>query len=308
MLRHAEEVSGNVAATCRYYGISRTVFYKRRNRYEQLGLDGLRDRSTRPHHSPTATKGEVVERIVHLRQSYHFGPTRIAMYLKRYHDVEISPSGVWRILHRLGLGRLPANQRWKRYEKQRPGHRVQIDVKFIAPINGVTTKRHYQFTAIDDCTRLRVLRIYPKADQRTAIMFLDYVTERLPFPIEVIQTDNGAEFQTGFHWHVLDADMRAHAQVEDTIARLKDSGLDKMPFRAWTANAAWTALCVISLALVSWFQALRLTGTLAKAAPKRLRWQLWHTPARIVRTARRTTARLPDHHPGTPALLAAAHT
>ena len=104
----------------------------------------------------------------------------------------------------------------------------------------------------------------------------------------------------------LDADMRAHAQAEDTIARLKDSGLDKMPFRAWAANAAWTALCVISLALVSWFQALRLTGALANPAPKRLRWQLWHTPARIVRTARRTTARLPDHHPGTPALLAAA--
>ncbi len=104
----------------------------------------------------------------------------------------------------------------------------------------------------------------------------------------------------------LDADMRAHAQVEDTIARLKDSGLDKMPFRAWAANAAWTALCVISLALVSWFQALRLTGALANPAPKRLRWQLWHTPVRVVRTARRTTARLPHHHPGTPALLAAA--
>ena len=57
----------------------------------------------------------------------------------------------------------------------------------------------------------------------------------------------------------LDADMRAHAQAEDTIARLKDSRLDKMPFRAWAANAAWTALCVISLALVSWFQALRLS-------------------------------------------------
>ena len=53
-------------------------------------------------------------------------------------------------------------QRPKRYEKQRPGHRVQIDVKFIAPIDGVTAKRHYQFTAIDDCTRLRVLRIYPE--------------------------------------------------------------------------------------------------------------------------------------------------
>jgi hypothetical protein len=65
---------------------------------------------------------------------------KIAMYLKRYHDVEISTSGVWRILERLGMNRLPASQRhrrreqrWKRYEKQRPGHHVQIDVKFIEP-------------------------------------------------------------------------------------------------------------------------------------------------------------------------------
>ena len=100
VLRHAEEVSGNVAVTCRYHGVSRPTFYKWRNRFDELGAEGLRDRSSRPHHSSTATKGEVVERIVHLRQNCHFGPARIAMYLKRYHDVEISSSGVWRILHR----------------------------------------------------------------------------------------------------------------------------------------------------------------------------------------------------------------
>ena len=47
VLRHAEEVSGNVAATCRYYGISRPTFYKWLRRYEELGEDGLRDRSSR---------------------------------------------------------------------------------------------------------------------------------------------------------------------------------------------------------------------------------------------------------------------
>ena len=105
---------------------------------------------------------------MHLRQSYRFGPARIAMYLKRCHDIEMSSSGVWRIGDRLGLGRLPANQRYtrrtqrpKRYEKQRPGHRVQIDVKLRRPDPGGPC-RHYQFTAIDDCTRLRVLRINPR--------------------------------------------------------------------------------------------------------------------------------------------------
>jgi hypothetical protein len=52
--------------------------------------------------------------------------------------------------------------------------------------------------------RLRVLRIYPRCDQKTAIQFVDYVLERLPFSVQIIQTDNGAEFQSAFHYHVLD--------------------------------------------------------------------------------------------------------
>ena len=140
IIRHAEEVTGNVALTCRYYGISRTVFYTWLRRYQADGLAGLRDRSKRPLHSPNETPAEVVAKIIYLRRNYHFGPAKIAMYLKRYHDVDISQSGVWRILQRVDLSRLPACQRykradrkWKRYEKPRPGHAVQVDVKFTGP-------------------------------------------------------------------------------------------------------------------------------------------------------------------------------
>jgi transposase len=142
MIQHAEEVTGNVAMTCRYYGISRTVYYRWLGRYREQGVDGLRDLSRRPRHSPNATHVDVVGKILYLRQNYHFGPAKIAMYLKRYHDVEVSPSGVWRILKRLDLNRLPASQRykrldkrWQRYEKQLPGHQVQIDVKFVEPLS-----------------------------------------------------------------------------------------------------------------------------------------------------------------------------
>src|SRR6185437_10067336 len=58
VLRHVEEVSGNVAATCRYYGISRQCYYGWLRRYEADGLDGLKDRSSRPHHSPRMTQAE----------------------------------------------------------------------------------------------------------------------------------------------------------------------------------------------------------------------------------------------------------
>lgn len=105
---------------------------------------------------------------------------------------------------------MPHNQRykrhenrWRRYEKPEPGHRIQVDVKFLERIPG-TRRRYYQITAIDDCTRLRVLRIYERNNQKTAIQFIDYVLSRLPFRTEVIQTDNGAEFREQFHWHILD--------------------------------------------------------------------------------------------------------
>jgi transposase InsO family protein len=225
VLRHAEEVTGDVSATCRYYGISRPTFYKWLHRFEELGEEGLRDRSSRPHHSPNATQAEIVSKIVYLRRSYHFGPQKIAMYLRRYHDVTISPSGVWRILKRLGINRLPSSQRhkrtqtrWKRYEKQLPGHRVQVDVKFLEPLPG-TRKKHYQFTAIDDCTRIRVLRIYERNNQKTAIQFMDYVLEKLPFQVDCIQTDNGAEFQGAFHWHLLDRGI-GHAYIKPRTPRL----------------------------------------------------------------------------------------
>jgi transposase InsO family protein len=147
------------------------------------------------------------------------------MYLKRYHDIELSPSGIWRILHRLDMSRLPSSQRyrrqrdrWKRYEKPEPGHRVQIDVKFIAPLAG-SRRKYYQFTAIDDCTRLRVLRIYDRLNQKSAVQFLDYVLAKLPFRVERIQTDNGAEFQSAFHYHVLDRGI-GHVYIRPATPRL----------------------------------------------------------------------------------------
>ena len=105
----------------------------------------------------------------------------------------------------------------------------------------------------------------------------------------------------------LDRLMRSHADVENAICRLKDSGLARMPFTAWHPNSAWAALAMTGLALVGWFQTRCLTGTLRRAAPKRLRWQLWHLPAVVCHTGRRVLLRLPQQHPGARALLAIAH-
>ena len=101
----------------------------------------------------------------------------------------------------------------------------------------------------------------------------------------------------------LDVHMRAHAHVEDNIRRLKDSGASRFPFVDFDANRTWLAVVCFADALVRWFQQLCLSGALAIAEPKTLRWGLWHTPARIVRRARRQVLRILDGWPCTEALL-----
>ena len=225
ILDQAGEGSRQVARTCRRFGISRKTFYKWKKRFDANGAAGVCDRPRTPNRSPRATACEVVTKILYLRQHYHFGPGRIADYLKRFHQVTLAVSSVHRILAKHGMHRLPANQkhrahakRWKRYEKPQPGHRLQLDVKFLERIPG-TRKRLYQFTAIDDCTRIRVLKVYDACNQTTAIQFADDVLRRLPFRVLTIQTDNGSEFQSRFHWHLESRDIR-HVYIRPRTPRL----------------------------------------------------------------------------------------
>ena len=103
----------------------------------------------------------------------------------------------------------------------------------------------------------------------------------------------------------LDAHMRAHAHVEDHVGRLKDSGLLRFPFVDQDANRAWLAVVCFAADLVRWFQLLCLDGELAVANPKRLRWTLWHTPARLVRRAGRRVVRILDGWPTADQLMGA---
>ncbi len=226
IIRHASDITRNVSKTCRHYGISRKTFYKWIARYEKLGDAGLCNLPKKPHSSPKETPKEVVSKILYLRQNYHFGPARISDYLRRFHNIRIAQSSVHRILTRHSLSRLPCSKRkyerpkhqWKRYEKQQPGHRLQVDVKFLERIPN-SSKRLYQFTAIDDCTRIRVLKIFDACNQKTAIQFIDEVIRRLPFRILAVQTDNGSEFQSNFHWHLEDLDIQ-HVYIKPRTPRL----------------------------------------------------------------------------------------
>ena len=154
-----------------------------------------------------------------IRKTYHLGQLRISWYLDRYHGIKVSSSAVYNVLVRHGLNRLPRHAKkreviTKRYEKQVPGHHIQVDVKFLIfkDKDGKKTKR-YQYTAIDDATRIRALKIFDKHTQANAIKFIDHVIENFPFRIHTVRTDNGHEFQAKFHWHVEDIGIR-HAYIK----------------------------------------------------------------------------------------------
>lgn len=105
----------------------------------------------------------------------------------------------------------------------------------------------------------------------------------------------------------LEARHRARARVEDTIRAAKDTGLRNLPFRTFTANQAWLELVLIAQDLIHWTQALLLDGELARAEPKRLRYRLLHTAARITHSGRRICLHLPARWPWADALVGAFH-
>ncbi len=226
VLKHVLE-TGNVSQTCRYYGISRKTYYEWLNSYQKNGEKGLINKKPCPINMPLRTSSEIEDKIIYIRQNYYFGQQRISSYLLRYHGIKIASSTVRMVLVRNGLNLLPKNQRcrtiksrFKRYEKQVPGHRIQVDVKFLNFVDKNKRKiKRFQYTAIDDATRIRALKTYKTHNQLSAIDFVNYVVKKFPFRIHTLQTDNGAEFQSKFHWHVEDLGIR-HVYIKPRTPHL----------------------------------------------------------------------------------------
>ena len=126
VLEYAEQI-GDVSKTCRYFGIGRASFYRWKKALDQSGEAGLVPKRSGPHNHPNKTPKEVEDKVLYLRKTYHLGPERIVWYLARYHEIKVSVAGVYRILRRNHLNRLPKGTRMrkvhtKRYNKQVPGH------------------------------------------------------------------------------------------------------------------------------------------------------------------------------------------
>jgi transposase InsO family protein len=196
-----------IAAAAAIVGCSRQTGSKWVNRHRRG--EGLEDRSSRPHRSPRRVEEQVGQAVLRARAELQAGPHVIGW------ATGIAASTVHAILRRHGCSRLkPRLPRGEivRYERERPGELVHVDVKklgrIIRPGHRVTGDRsrrakglagwQYLFVAIDDATRLAFAALYPDETAASAIAFLsacDRFYCRHEIRIERVLTDNGTCFK-----------------------------------------------------------------------------------------------------------------
>lgn len=193
---------GNVSLACKRLGISRKTFYKWRRRFQAAHghREALLDRSRRPHHPRRRVRKALRRRLVALRQRTHLGPARLRVLL-RVRGVRRVPSAmtIAKVLRQAGLTRRP-RRRPRRYRRvfvvPRPGDLVQLDVKWVPYL--VEGRQLYQYTAIDCCTRLRLVQLHEDLSLAAAKAFAQFVLSTFPFPVRWVQTDNDSIFT---HWY-----------------------------------------------------------------------------------------------------------
>ena len=129
------------------------------------------------------------------RTEHRFDAARTRIWLHRVHGIYVGISSIQLVFRQLGLRRLTRTpkrrpRQMRLFSKDTPGESVQVDVKFVR----VNRQRYFQYTALDDCTRFRVLRLYRYLNARTSLAFLAETRAALPCPIRQIQSDHGTEF------------------------------------------------------------------------------------------------------------------
>jgi transposase InsO family protein len=176
------------------FGVSREVLGRWWARYQAGDVAALRPHSRRPRRSPTRIIRPVELRILRLRQERR-SAVRIG------HALGLGHSTVHRVLARHGVNQLPRPPRRKsrRYEKQRPGELVHIDLKYLPALRNA--RHDFEFAAIDDFSREAVVAIRLEQNSATAAAFLEQVAATLPYRIEAVLTDNAFAFTMRHAWH-----------------------------------------------------------------------------------------------------------
>jgi transposase InsO family protein len=258
-------------------GVSTSTVYKWRRRYRAEDLAGLRDRSSRPHASPNRTPADIEAKVIALRKERRIY-NRIAV------EIGVSRATVGRILTRHGLNRwrdLEPAEPVRRYERERPGEMIHIDIKKLGRFNKVghriTRDRtghsnsrgvgwEYVHVCIDDHSRLGMAEIMPNEKKQSAVDFLEAAVawyKRFAITIERVMTDNGACY-------------KSHA-FRDACQRL---GLRHIRTKPYTPRTNGKAERFIQSSLREWAyaKAYQNSAQRAEELPRWLHHYNWHRP------------------------------
>ena len=206
LVRRVLEAGHGVSTVAEAFGVCQRTVRKWVKRFEQEGLEGLKDRSSRPHRLHNPTPPVLVSRVEQLRRQRRSGQQIAA-------ELGLSPATVSRILRRLGLSKLKAlepTEPARRYERGRPDELIHIDIKKLGRfreighrITGDRTgqrsgrNKGWEFVhvAIDDHSRIAFTQILPDEKAVSAIAFLKAAVayyRSLGITVQRVMTDNGS--------------------------------------------------------------------------------------------------------------------
>jgi transposase InsO family protein len=223
----------NISKACRQYGVSRTVYYKYKDRYITYGIEGLKDKEKSAPVMPNKTKANVVDKVLSIAKSYPtYGPERLANELGHI----VCAATVYNILRRhnlskkldrlLSLQEIPSDIKispilLRKLESQkpvqifspRPGFMLSVDTFYVCTLKGVG--RIYQFTAIDTNSSFGAAYLYTDKSAASAVDFIARTIalfKALAIVIFSVLTDNGKEYTS--HWG-------SRHDFEDYLAKVK---------------------------------------------------------------------------------------
>jgi transposase InsO family protein len=214
LVDRVRELGWTPAAAAEASGVSRATCYKWLRRFEQEGEDGLLDRSSRPRACPNAIGPKAERQILKARRRLKRGPHHLAAVLGR------PRSTIYGVLRRHGRSRLDHTDRPTgvpiRYEKDRPGELVHVDVKKLARIpdgggwrmlgRSTETRRSrlrgagydYIHACVDDHSRVAYVEVHPNERGETCAMFLIRACQffdELGVTVESVMTDNALNYR-----------------------------------------------------------------------------------------------------------------
>lgn len=256
-------------------GVSERTAHRWLGRYRG-GDRQLQDRSSAPRHCPSRLAAEQIARVEQLRRERLTGPA-----IARRLGMALSTVGL--ILRRLGLNRLALLEPRPvaiRYERQRPGELIHIDIKTLGRIEGVghrITGRHAGYhsrsrnighehlhVAIDDASRLAYVELLPSLGREDATNFLNRAIAwfgRMGVPVERVMTDNGSAYRSKLFATALQQAKARHIRTRPYTPRTngKAERFIQTSLREWAYAKPYASSAERSREIAEWAETYNLT-------------------------------------------------